>query len=123
MIFHRKGLNLSHVLVGCWASSSVPSSDRASSLLLPLLSARLRPRGFQGLRVQIFVTPWIGACQSPLSMRFPSQEYWSDLPSPPPGHLSRSGIEPASPALQADSLPLCYQGRHVPALAAQQIHF
>ena len=27
------------------------------------------------------------------------QEYWSGLPFPSPGHLSDTGIEPASPAL------------------------
>ena len=33
------------------------------------------------------------------------QEYWSGLPFPPPGNLPNPGIEPRSPALQADSLP------------------
>ena len=40
--------------------------------------------------------------QSPLSMRFSRQEYWSGLPCPPPGDLPDLGIEPAclmSPAL------------------------
>ena len=31
-------------------------------------------------------------------------------PAPPPGDLPNPGIEPASPALQADSLPLSHQG-------------
>ena len=30
------------------------------------------------------VTPWIVACQAPLSMGFPRQEYWSVLPFPSP---------------------------------------
>ena len=38
-------------------------------------------------------------------MEFPKQEYWSGLPFPSPGDLPDPGIEPASPALQADSLP------------------
>ena len=41
------------------------------------------------------------------------QEYWRGLPCPPSGDLPDSGIEPvspATPALQADSLPLSYQG-------------
>ena len=38
-------------------------------------------------------------------MRFPRQEYWSELPFPAPGDLPDPGIEPAVPALQADSLP------------------
>ena len=36
---------------------------------------------------------------------FSTQEYWSGLPCPPPGDLPNPGIEPRSPALQADSLP------------------
>ena len=42
---------------------------------------------------------------SSLSMGFPRQEYWRGLPFPFPGDLPVSGIEPGSPALQADSLP------------------
>ena len=32
------------------------------------------------------------------------EEYWSGLPFPSPGDLPNSGIEPRSPALQADAL-------------------
>ena len=38
-------------------------------------------------------------------MEFSRQEYWSGLPFPSPGDLPDIGIEPGSPALQADSLP------------------
>ena len=41
----------------------------------------------------------------PLSMGFSRQEYWSGLPFPSPGDLPDPGMEPGSPALQADSLP------------------
>ena len=34
----------------------------------------------------------------------PRQEYWSELPFPSLGYLHNPGIEPKSPALQADSL-------------------
>ena len=37
-----------------------------------------------------FVTLWIVACQAPLSMAFPRQEYWSELPFPSPGDLRRT---------------------------------
>ena len=47
------------------------------------------------------VTPWTVACQSPLSMEFPRQEYWSELPFSPPGDLPNSGIEPMSPVAPA----------------------
>ena len=42
------------------------------------------------------------AQQTPLPMGFSSQEYWSELPCPPPGDLPNPGTEPAvlmSPAL------------------------
>ena len=54
-------------------------------------------------RAQLFVTPWTVAHQAPLSMGFSRQEYWSRLPFPPPGDFANPGIEPKSPALQADS--------------------
>jgi len=38
-------------------------------------------------------------------MRFPRQEYWSGLTFPSLGDLSKPGIEPESPALQANALP------------------
>ena len=37
-------------------------------------------------------------------MAFSRQEYWSGLPFPSPGDLPYPGIEPRSPALQADAL-------------------
>ena len=45
------------------------------------------------------VTWWTVACQAPLSMGFPRQEYWSGLPIPSPGYLPNRGNEPAYPAL------------------------
>ena len=39
----------------------------------------------------------------PMSMGFSRQEYWSGLPCPSPEDLPNTGIEPRSPALQADS--------------------
>ena len=52
-----------------------------------------------------FVTPWTIARQSPLSLGFSRQEYWSGLPFASPGDLPNPGIAPGSPALQADALP------------------
>ena len=49
------------------------------------------------VKVKVLVTP--------LSMEFSRQEYWSGLPFPSPGDLPDPGIEPRSPAWQADSLP------------------
>ena len=42
-------------------------------------------------------------------MGFSRQEYWSGWPCPPPSDLPDPGVEPkspASPTLQADSLPI-----------------
>ena len=47
---------------------------------------------------------WTVARQALLSVGFSRQEFWSGLPSPPPGDLPNLEIEPRSPALQADSL-------------------
>ena len=52
-----------------------------------------------------FAATWSIACESPLSMVFPRQEYWSELPFPSPGDIPDPeiefgpGIEPVSPAL------------------------
>ena len=42
------------------------------------------------------VTPRSVAYQTPLSMEFSRQEYWSGLPCPPPGDLLDPGIKPLS---------------------------
>ena len=55
--------------------------------------------------VQLFATPWMVACQAPLSMEFSRQEYQSQLPFPFPGELHDPRTETRSAALQADSLP------------------
>ena len=46
-----------------------------------------------------FANPGTEAHQVPLSLEFPSQEYWSGLPFPSPGDRPNPGIEPTSPAL------------------------
>ena len=57
-----------------------------------------------------FETPWAVAQQGPQSMGFSRQECFSGLRFSPPGDLPDSGVEPASPALQGDSLLLSHQG-------------
>ena len=56
-------------------------------------------------RVPPFATLCAVAHQAPLSMGFSRQEYRSGLPLSSPGELPDPGIEPVSPAFQADSLP------------------
>ena len=42
-------------------------------------------------RVRLLVTPWTAACQAPLPMGFPRQEYWSGLPFSSPGIFPTQG--------------------------------
>ena len=76
------------------------------------LQLRVCPQWRQGSSVSILLccclvsklyptlaTPWTVAWQSPLSMRFTSQEYWSGSPFLSPGDLPDPGIELASSAL------------------------
>ena len=61
------------------------------------------------------VTPWTVACQAPLSMGFSRQEYGVGCllqAFPSPGDLLNPGIEPRSPALQADYLLTEPQGKY-----------
>ena len=53
--------------------------------------------------VQLFVTLWTSPPGSSVhGIVLSRQEHWSGLPCPPPGDLPDPGIEPSSPALQAD---------------------
>ena len=65
----------------------------------------MKVKGKSLSRVRLFVTPWTVAYQAPPSMGFSRQECWSGLPFPSPGDLRDPGVEPRSPALQADALP------------------
>ena len=46
--------------------------------------------------IQLYVTLCTIAHQSPLSLGFSRQEYWTGLPCPPPGDLPNPGIKPTS---------------------------
>ena len=54
-------------------------------------------------------TLWTVACQAPLSMGFPRQEYWSGCHFLLQGLLPYPEIEFKSPAVQEDSSPLSHQ--------------
>ena len=67
-------------------------------------------------RVRLFMTLQTIAHQAPLSIKFFSQEYWSGLLFPPPRDFPNPGTEPttpASPTLQANSLPLEPMGKPI----------
>ena len=50
------------------------------------------------------MTPWTVTSQTPLSMEFSRQQYWSGLLFPSTGDLPNPGIKPRSPTLQENSL-------------------
>ena len=61
---------------------------------------------FQVLKWNSLSHVWLFATPGTIkSMEFSRLEYWSGWPFPSPGYLPNPGIEPRSPALQADSLP------------------
>ena len=76
------------------------TTKRTNQSILKEISTEYSLEGLMlNLKLQCF------ACQAPQSMEFSRQEYWSGLPFPCAGHLPNPGIEPGSPALQANSLP------------------
>ena len=86
-----------------WSLGQEDPLESYHSLSLSLV-AKLHPT---------LATPWTVACQAPLSMGFSRQQYWSELPFPSPVDLPDPGIEPRSPAFQADSLPAELWGKWV----------
>ena len=54
--------------------------------------------------------PWTAACQTPRSMEFSRQEYWSGLLFPSPGDLPTQGTNSHLLHWQADYLMLSHQG-------------
>ena len=83
---------------------SLSSRLTASSLSECWLDFSSRGGGLVAKLWMTLVTPWTVGCQAPLSMGFIRQEYWSGLPLPSPEDLPDPGIEPRSPALEADAL-------------------
>ena len=75
-----------------WVYLDLTYETETESESRSVLSDSLQPHGLQSSR---FLCLW----------GFSRQEYWSELPSPPPGDLPAPGIKPGSPALQMDSLP------------------
>ena len=46
--------------------------------------------------LRLFAIAWTVACQAPLSMGFSRQEYWSELPFPPPGSKDPTQVSRAA---------------------------
>ena len=98
-VLHRGCTNL-HFYLQCRRVLTKWAFD--CGIILLLFSCQVRSNSL--------ATPWTVAHQSPLSMEFSRQEYWSGLPFLSPGDLPDPGIKSASPAWQADSLPLNHLG-------------
>ena len=103
-------VNLVIYTLGHW-SVLIAFSPFSPSLLLATLTALPKVTKHMGLCVLVAqLCPTLCnlmdvAHQAPLSKEFSRQEYWNELPFPSPEDLPDPGIEPRSPALQADSLP------------------
>ena len=93
---------------GFFASSSLPLAVPFTKHSLGEKGASLHQPGESESEshVWLFVTPWTVQC-----MEFFRPEYWNGELFPSPGDLPNPGIEPRSPALQADSLPAEPQGK------------
>ena len=72
--------------------------------------------------VWLFAAPWTVACQTPLSIGFPRQEYWSGLPFPSPGDLAYPGINSVSPALARRFFTLSHLGSSMPRMVMSNTH-
>ena len=91
----------------------------------------VKGRPSQALHAQRFSGQLVSACvwarsvtRSCLTLRDPvdgsppgssvhgllQERHWGALPLPPPGDLLDPGVQPGSPALQADSSPLSHRG-------------
>ena len=75
-----------------------------SKWLLQQIEYFFRKKSLVAQSVRLFVTPWTVTCQTPLSVEFSSQEYWSGLVIP----FSRASSWPRDwtrfSKLQSDSL-------------------
>ena len=56
-----------------------------------LHSSSLAAAAAVAIVAKLYLTPWTGARQAPLSMGFPRQAYWSAFPFPPPGIFPTQG--------------------------------
>ena len=109
MIQHLPKLMLQ--LICCWykdysCNKRAPPTSQVNQLLIQRLGNQYYiSENVSCSVVSDSATTWIVALQATLSIKFSRQEYLGRQPFLSPGDLSDPGIEPGSPALQADSLP------------------
>ena len=70
-----------------------------------------------------FMIPWTLACQAPLYMGFPRQEYWSGLPFPTPEDFPKQGNKPKSPELACGFFTAEIPGKPSPWFGGMEIHY
>ena len=92
----------------CIVLGTAKSRTRLSNFNLETSQTRVGGLGHPFMRVCSVVsdsaTPWTVACQAPLSVGLPSQEYWSGLMFPSPGGLPDPTTDhafPLAPALRS----------------------
>ena len=117
-IFLMQGLNPHLLRLLHWQVGSLPlaSPGNIRLTLKPCISNSRECLLCHFSCLQLLESPCTEARQTPLSMGFSRQEYWSGLPFPSPGDLHDQGIKPrslAAPALQVDSLLLSQRGSHI----------
>ena len=71
----------------------------------------------------ILVILWTVACQAPLSMRLPRQEYWNGLPFSSPGDLPTQGSNPGLLHCRRIVYCLSHQGNPIYSVYYYQIPF
>ena len=89
-------------------SPSPPRGDQDSAGGSPQVLRRCHSLS----RVQLFVAPWTVAHQTPLSIGFSRQEYWSRLPFSSLRDLPDPRIKPASPTLVGGLFTTELPGKH-----------
>ena len=89
---------------GCHGAEGILRASFSLRTWGNLLETKVKVKVKSLSRVRLFGTLWTVAYQTPPSMRFSRQEYWNGLPFPSPGDLPNPGMEPGSPALEADAL-------------------
>ena len=83
-------------------AGEIDTKQLARQLLLDVYVITAKTVSTQNREISHGLRPYF----APPSMRFSRQKYWSGLPFPSPEDLPDPGIEPSSPTLQGDALPL-----------------
>ena len=92
--------------------------NKGQSIIFSQIKTYISTRAHTHIHTQTQSPRMLLKSQAPLSMGFPRKEYWTGLLFPSPRGLPKPGIEPRSPALQADILPSELPGKTSEIIAA-----